>query len=293
MGSGLEPPRRKAFFVAPDHCWIGKVAFSPEGRYLAVGMPDGAVYLFRLTPCGTVAEFPARNSSWVLERQLEGHGHQFIHTVMVSADGREGLAGEGSDVGIDQKIRRWDLTSGKQLAVYQGHLSSIWKCGFAADGRCVVVGGKDGRVRVWNFVDQSEVWVREGHTNWVASAAMSANGRVVLSGSHDLTARLWDGRTGEPGEGPHRGAHRPDPIGMPFRGRPPGPHRGRRSQGLPLGRPNRRKAAPFSEGAGGQLSSLLAPDGKRAAWVGENGLVRVWDLDELRAAAAAVQRRRS
>ena len=279
-GLASEPPRRKAFFVAPDHCWIGKVAFSPEGRYLAVGHPGGAVYLFRLAHRGTVAEFSAHNLSWVEERRLEGHGHSLVHTVAVVSDGREALTCEGSD-SDEHTIRRWDLSSGGQLAVYQAPPFSIWKCGFAADGRRMVAGGKDERVRLWNFVDQRAEWVKEGHYNWVTSAAVSPDGKLALSGSKDQTARLWDGRTGDPGKvlaGGHTGPIRS--VCLSEDGR----------LALTAGDDCRvclwdartgQRLLLFQGSQSDSSPVCFTPDGRRAAWVGDNGLVRVWDTDEL------------
>jgi hypothetical protein len=50
-----EPPRCKVLLVIPPNVpWLHAIAFSPEGRHLAVGNPDGTVYILRLAKPGEV-----------------------------------------------------------------------------------------------------------------------------------------------------------------------------------------------------------------------------------------------
>jgi WD40 repeat protein len=55
----VDPPRCQVLPVIPrDLPWLHAIAFSPEGRHLAVGHPDGTVYILRLAPPGVVFRVP-------------------------------------------------------------------------------------------------------------------------------------------------------------------------------------------------------------------------------------------
>jgi WD40 repeat protein len=58
----LDAERKRTFRVAPTRDFFpeaaGSVAFSPEGRYLAVGNPEGVISLLRLSEQGQVPELP-------------------------------------------------------------------------------------------------------------------------------------------------------------------------------------------------------------------------------------------
>jgi len=50
-----DPPRCQVLrVIPPDVPWLHAIAFSPEGRHLAVGNPDGTVYVLRLAQPGEV-----------------------------------------------------------------------------------------------------------------------------------------------------------------------------------------------------------------------------------------------
>jgi serine/threonine protein kinase len=53
------PPRCKPLLVIPPNVpWLHAIAFSPEGRHLAVSNPDGTVYILRLAKPGEVFRVP-------------------------------------------------------------------------------------------------------------------------------------------------------------------------------------------------------------------------------------------
>jgi WD40 repeat protein len=54
---GVEPGRRRSFRLSPADRH-SRLAFSPDGRYVAVGNSDGTICLLRLAERGTVPEIP-------------------------------------------------------------------------------------------------------------------------------------------------------------------------------------------------------------------------------------------
>jgi hypothetical protein len=58
---GTDPIRRRTFRLSPDsNLALPAVAFSPDGRYVAAGNPDGTICLLRLSERGQVPELPVR-----------------------------------------------------------------------------------------------------------------------------------------------------------------------------------------------------------------------------------------
>jgi WD40 repeat protein len=54
------PPRSKVLKPLPTKGrWLNRIAFTPEGRHLAIGNPDGTVYVLRLAKPGQVFRVPA------------------------------------------------------------------------------------------------------------------------------------------------------------------------------------------------------------------------------------------
>jgi WD40 repeat protein len=54
-----DPPRCKVLHVIPPKVpWLHQIAFSPEGRHLALTNPNGTVYILRLAPPGKVFRVP-------------------------------------------------------------------------------------------------------------------------------------------------------------------------------------------------------------------------------------------
>jgi WD40 repeat protein len=55
------PPRCRVLKPLPAKApWLNRIAFSPEGRHLVVGNPDGTIYVLRLAKQGEVFQVPAQ-----------------------------------------------------------------------------------------------------------------------------------------------------------------------------------------------------------------------------------------
>jgi serine/threonine protein kinase/WD40 repeat protein len=120
---------------------IRRVAFSPDGRYLASCGFDRQVLLWE-TETGQ------------LVRRFEGHPG-FVEWVGFSPDGRTLLTTEGPvdfelGVGPDQGFRLWDVSSGQQLHRFGEIPEKVHCAAFSPDGRQVAIGCGDGLVRLYD-----------------------------------------------------------------------------------------------------------------------------------------------
>lgn len=103
-----------------------------------------------------------------------------------------------ASAGADGTIRIWDAASGEQIAILQGHTSSVLDVAFLADGRRVVSAGADGTVRVWDLETGEQVAQLEGETGGVRHVAASADGSLIVSAGTNQTVNVWDAETFQP-----------------------------------------------------------------------------------------------
>lgn len=211
----------------------GLVAFSPDGKSLAIGNSNGTLKLWE-TETGQEM------------RELEGH-LTLISGLSFSPNGKF-LASSS----IDMRVKIWDVTSGSLLGVIKEFDGPVNDVVFSLDGEKLATVDQDGLVRIWdvtsvfgrspgesNLLEITEtvfikhisdkahdvafspdgkriavfipsvgiiVWeldsgkqvleIPEG-TDFTSGIAFSPNGEFLASGSGDLGTAVWDPETGE------------------------------------------------------------------------------------------------
>jgi len=157
---------------------LGPVAYSPDGRLLAVGVSE-AVSLHDATT-------------------LDDRGTWFDHTGKItslawSADSTL-LASGASD---DNDIRIWDVATGKVIRRLSGHTGWIRSLAFAPNGTLLASGSTDQTVRIWDAATGQLLATLRGHTGFIGGVAFSPDGTTLASASRDGSARLWDVASGK------------------------------------------------------------------------------------------------
>jgi RNA polymerase sigma factor (sigma-70 family) len=170
---------------------VQSVAYSADGKYLASGDEDGTV-LVREVATGAVS------------RRLEGK--RAVHALAFSPDGRTLAAGGGE--GEWEKLRLWDLSSGKPLHELGSHYPAVESIAFSPDGKVVASAGNGGKLFLWESAtgkSLAQVWA------YPQAIAFAPDGKSVASAGNDRTIRFWDVPTGKerpaPADG-HRGSVR-------------------------------------------------------------------------------------
>jgi RNA polymerase sigma factor (sigma-70 family) len=99
---------------------------------------------------------------------------------------------------FDPAIRVWDLATGRQVSMMEGHRGSIRSLAYSPDGQllasCSADLGtvKDSTLRVWDATTGRELRRLEGHMGLVNELAFTRDGRSLVSAGEDATALVWD-----------------------------------------------------------------------------------------------------
>ncbi|MCS6846200.1 MAG: hypothetical protein RMN52_00625 [Anaerolineae bacterium] len=179
---------------------VSSVAFSPDGRTLALGSEDGVIVLWDVSDRG--AARPIGNP-------LKSHTGS-VESVAFSPDGK--TLASGSD---DNTIVLWDVSErgaarpiGAPLKVHTGSVESV---AFSPDGKTLASGSLDLTIVLWDVSERGAARPigapLKAHAGSVLSVAFSPDGKTLASGSSDNTIVLWDVSD--------RGAARP--IGAPLK----------------------------------------------------------------------------
>jgi hypothetical protein len=112
-------------------------------------------------------------------------------TVAFSADSSI-LAAGGVGEQASGDVRRWELSTGKELAPLHGHGDGVFAVAFSAGGRTLAVGGRDKAIHLWEVASGRERGRLVGHDGGVLALCFSHDGRRLLSSSFDSTGLVWD-----------------------------------------------------------------------------------------------------
>ena len=94
-------------------------------------------------------------------------------------------------------MRLWDVETGQQQALLEGHWDGVYSVSFSPDGQTLASGSWDETVRLWDVETGQQQALLEGHWDGVYSVSFSPDGATLASSSRDGTVRLWDVETGQ------------------------------------------------------------------------------------------------
>jgi WD40 repeat protein/serine/threonine protein kinase len=156
------------------------VAFSPDGRLLAMASEDGQVQLWETSSGKEWASLPGE--------------HADVSCLAFSPDGKRLATNNGNTIEL------WDLSAEEGKPVLsrkiQGHSATVRCLVFSSDGRLLASGEDNWDIRLWNTANGAEARRLQGHIGRVSSLAFHPDGKTLASASWDGTVRLWHLATG-------------------------------------------------------------------------------------------------
>jgi WD40 repeat protein len=148
------------------------LAFSPDGRTVAVGLDDGMIRLLG------VPDLRARLS-------LAGHT-EAVTTLAFSLDGQH-LASSG----WDQRIVIWRVGSGDRVATLPAHKFWVARVAFSSDGRWLASASADQTIRLWDTATWEQAVKLRGHLDEVHCLAFHPDGQSLVTGGKDGVVKQW------------------------------------------------------------------------------------------------------
>ena len=159
--------------------FIHSIAFSPDGKLLAVGGED--VYLY-----DTSGEMPKQLTVF---KARVGFG---IHSMVFSPDGKLLAFGGG-----DQSVRVWDVEAKKELFQTKDHKGSVRSVTFSPDGKMLATGSDDRTAILWDIgeggklIERSVIKAEDKFGGAVKSVVFASKGKVLVTASSNGTFRTY------------------------------------------------------------------------------------------------------
>ena len=160
---------------------VGSIAFSPDGKLLAVGGYEAVRLL--------------DGSTGKVLATLTGQAG-LVRSLAFRPDGKW-LAAAG---GLSQRwgeVKIWDIATRRLLRTLRGHTDSIYSVAFSPDGKLLATGSYDRLAILWNAATGEQARTLKDHIDAVFAVAFSPDGKWLATGSQDRTVKIWNVATGE------------------------------------------------------------------------------------------------
>lgn len=152
---------------------INSVAFSPNGTFLASGGDDWTFRLWDVNTHRTIATL----------KHISGRTQYQVKDVVFSPDGQI-LATAA------QHVKLWNINSQNEFAALQ-HDEYVLTLAFSPNGQLLAAGDFGGTIRIWDVATQKAVAQLEGDTSGVYTLVFSPDGRTLASAGYHGLIKLW------------------------------------------------------------------------------------------------------
>ncbi|MDQ6707706.1 MAG: hypothetical protein M3Z85_17230 [Acidobacteriota bacterium] len=165
----------------PVHAQIGALAYSPDGKVLALGTFQEV----RLADPMTGATIAT----------LKGHEGE-VRAIAFSPDGKL-LAAAGGLPAQWGQVKIWDVEKRAELRAIKGHSDCIYAVAFAPDGKSVASSSYDKLIKLWDVDTGNEIRTFKDHIEPVYALVFTPDGKRLISGAADRSVKVWDAATGK------------------------------------------------------------------------------------------------
>ncbi|KAK1438013.1 hypothetical protein QVD17_03814 [Tagetes erecta] len=157
-----------------DEVWY--LQFSQNGKYLASSSSDNSAIIWEVDSDGEVS----------LKHRLIGH-QKPISSISWSPDDDQILT-----CGIEEVVRRWDVTSGECLRVYEKGLLGLISCNWSPDGKCVFSGLTDKSIIMWDLDGKEMDCLKGQKTIRISDLHLTSDGKLIVTVCKETMILLID-----------------------------------------------------------------------------------------------------
>lgn len=153
--------------------WVMTCAYAPSGAYVACGGLDNVCSIYSLK---------TREGNVRVSRELPGHTGYLSCCRFL--DDNQIVTSSG-----DMTCAMWDVETGQQMAVYNGHTGDVMSLSLSPDHRTFVSGACDASAKLWDVRDGCCKQTFTGHESDINAVTFFPNGYAFATGSDDATDR--------------------------------------------------------------------------------------------------------
>lgn len=167
---------------------IASACFSKDGRYIVSGGIDNFVKIWDVLSGKLILKIHSDNFSYKAS------------TMTGYCSGIESVAFDNDDQyiafsGNDNLIRLHEISSGKEIVVFQGHTEPVVSFCFTNDNSIIISGSKDKTINIWSIDNGTLLKTLNGHTSPVSKVWYIEETNTLISISKDEIIE-WDFSTG-------------------------------------------------------------------------------------------------
>jgi RNA polymerase sigma factor (sigma-70 family) len=170
---------------------IQAVAFAPDGKSVVSTAGDHLARRWDVATGRQIGSFGQQN-----DRDKPYAPTRWMYAVAFSPDGKTLATGDHNDGWQLNTIRLWDVATGAQTKVLQGHTDGILCLAWSPDGKTLASASNDGSIRLWDPGKGTERHALGGHEGAVRCVTWSHDGKQLASAGADGTVRVWDADKG-------------------------------------------------------------------------------------------------
>ncbi|KAI3714010.1 hypothetical protein L1987_72600 [Smallanthus sonchifolius] len=158
-------PSQTVQILQDHHDEVWYLQFSQNGKYLASSSSDNSAIIWEVGLDGEVS----------LKHRLIGH-QKPVSSISWSPDDDQILT-----CGIEEVVRRWDVTSGECLHVYEKGLLGLISCSWSPDGKCVFSGLTDKSIIMWDLDGKEMECLKGQKTIRNSDLQITTDGKLIIT----------------------------------------------------------------------------------------------------------------
>ncbi|KVH95852.1 WD repeat-containing protein 26 homolog [Cynara cardunculus var. scolymus] len=169
-------PSQTVQILQDHHDEVWYLQFSQNGKYLASSSSDNSAIIWEVDLNGKVS----------LKHRLIGH-QKPVSCLSWSPDDDQILT-----CGEEEVVRRWDVSSGKCLQVYEKGLVGLISCSWSPDGKCVFSGLTDKSIIMWDLDGKEMECLKGQKTIRISDLQITSDGKLIITICKETMILLLD-----------------------------------------------------------------------------------------------------